>query len=44
MIWGQDVEPIKKLMDDALEYFAEKDDGLVSIYELHEWGIGWKKC
>jgi len=44
MVVGRDAEPIREFIDDALNHSVKKDDGLVCIYELHRWGIGWTKA
>lgn len=41
---GTDVAPLKELIDDAITHSLNKDEGLLCIYELHRWGIGWTKA
>ena len=44
MVMGTSVEPIKDFIKDAMEHSVQKDDGMVCIYELHRWGLGWTKA
>lgn len=43
-VMGTDVTPLKELIDDAITHSINKDEGLLCIYELHRWGIGWTKA
>jgi len=42
--FGNDCQPIRDFVQATLEHSVQKDDGLVCIYELHRWGIGWTKA
>lgn len=42
--YGKNTEPLRDLVNDALEFSMEKDSSLTNIYQVHRWGIGWEKC
>lgn len=40
---GTDTTILKEFIDAAITHNMAKDENLLSIYELHRWGIGWTK-
>ena len=42
-VFGKDSSIIKEFIDCCVEHCRVKDEGLVGIYELHRWGLGWTK-
>lgn len=41
--WGTDTTLIKEFIDTCVEHCMEKENDMVGIYELHQWGLGWTK-
>ena len=41
--WGQNTDPIKEFIDDAVVHCMDKENDMIGIYELHRWGLGWTK-
>lgn len=46
VIWcyGQDTRPMRKLVQDALDFSQEKESNLLKIYNVHRWGDMWEEC
>jgi hypothetical protein len=44
MCQGKDTQPIKNLIEEAIDHATEKDSSLVNIYQTHRWGGSWEKC
>ena len=44
MCSGQNTQPLKDLIQEAIELSQEKDTSLVNIYQVHRWGGIWEKC
>jgi hypothetical protein len=41
---GQDTRPMRKLVQDALDFSQEKESNLLKIYNVHRWGDMWEEC
>jgi len=41
--WGRNTDLIKEFIDDAVVHCMDKENDMISIYELHRWGLGWTK-
>ena len=42
--WGTDTAVLKEFIEAALVNTIVKDDGHITIWEQHRWGIGWAKA
>ena len=42
--YGTDTTVLKEFIDAAVVHSIKKDDGRITIWEQHRWGLGWTKA
>ena len=42
--YGTDTTILKEFIDAAVVHSIKKDDGRITIWEQHRWGLGWTKA